>query len=176
MLFSIMIASLVIRQLMTADDAGATTGSDLIQMNVCQAQLLYMGSFVNYNRYHIGDYFTNYTSMGLEDVLSSGSLHGPLSTIKTDGQASDPVPFLSHVPQGSVLGPVLFLISINDLPDNIRSDGDCVLCRNINSLVDLQILQDDQNSLAQCETDWHMKFNVSRRRRPHSFSLIDNLL
>ena len=84
-----------------------------------------------------------------------------------DGQTSDPVPVLSGVPQGSVLGPVLFLIFINDLPKNIRSSvrlfaDDYVLYRNIESKMDCQILQDDLNIHAQWEADWQMKFNVAK--------------
>ena len=83
---------------------------------------------------------------------------GRFQKVVLDGQASDPVPVLSGVPQGSVIGPVLFLIFINDLPENIRSfvclfADDCVLYRNIESPMDCQILQDNLNSLAQWETD-----------------------
>ena len=82
--------------------------------------------------------------MGLDDLLTSGSAHGSLSALKLvvlDGQASDPVPVLSGVPQVSVLGQVIFLIFIYDLPYNIRScvrpfADDCVLYRNIKSPLD----------------------------------------
>ena len=84
-----------------------------------------------------------------------------------DGHASDPVPVLSGVPQGSVIVPIKFLIFINDLPDNIRSSvclfaDDCVLYRNIYSIQDCFILQEDLTSLGQWEADRQMKFNVAK--------------
>ena len=48
-------------------------------------------------------------------------LSGRTQKVVIDGVSSDPAPVLSGVAQGSVLGPILFLIFINDLPDNINS-------------------------------------------------------
>ena len=100
-------------------------------------------------------------------ITNPGRFSGRTQQVVLDGQASDPVPVLSGVPQGSVLGPVLFLLFINDLPDNIRSSvrlfaDDCVLYRNIHSLQDCLTLQEDLTSLGQWEADWQMKFNVAK--------------
>ena len=81
-------------------------------------------------------------------------------------------PCLFGVPLGLVLGPFLFLIFINDLRDNIKSSvrlfaDDCVLYRNIHSLQDCLILQEDLDSLGLWEADWQMKFNVDKCHSSH---------
>ena len=92
-------------------------------------------------------------------------LSGRTQHVVLDGQASDLVPVLSCVPQGSILGLVLFLIFITNLPDNIRSSvrlfaDDCVMYRNIISLQDCLILQEDLTSLEQWEAYWQMNLNA----------------
>jgi len=73
----------------------------------------------------------------------------------------------SDVPQGTVLGPLLFLLYVNDLPENLHSPVrlfavDALLYGIISSEGDCNKLQADSFELECWQDRWQMKFNPSK--------------
>ncbi len=104
----------------------------------------------------------NKTQAWIQAFLSNRS-----QCVSVNGVLSKCADVTSGVPHGSVLGPVLFLVYINDISDCISSNkslfaDDSILYRQINSPQVHQILQEDLNKLCKWSEDWLMDFNVTK--------------
>ena len=105
-----------------------------------------------------------------------------------EGEASEKVTIDSGLPQGTVLGPILFLCHINNLPEAVQSQvrlfaDDCLLYHPIKSQSDHITLQNDLIELEKWADKWGMRFNAKKcnimsinNRSTHFYSLNNHIL
>jgi hypothetical protein len=87
--------------------------------------------------------------------------------VSVNGQKSTWEPVRSGISQGSVLGPILFIIFINDLPNMISSmvmmfADDTKVFTQVQSEDDCAKLQDDLDKLGEWSNQWQLQFNVKK--------------
>lgn len=94
-------------------------------------------------------------------------LCGRSQVVRVNGTQSRSAPVLSGIPQGSVLGPILFIVYINDLLEDIKADGllfadDAKIFKQISSSDDALVLQSDIGSLEEWSRKWLLTFHPDK--------------
>ena len=102
--------------------------------------------------------------------LLENYLSGRLQRVVLNGQTSSWRPVMAGVPQGSIFGPLLFLIYINDLPNVLKSNAK--LFADDTSLFTIvkdknestNVLNNDLSLISKWAYDWKMLFNPDPKK------------
>ena len=116
--------------------------------------------------------------MELQGIFGCARFRAYLSSrtqcVKINGCLSGLLPVVSGVPQGSILGPLLFVLYINDMPDVLSSaisylfagDTKCLHMHKYTTSPQLTLnqtlLQNDINALFDYGNSWHLFFNNTK--------------
>ena len=94
--------------------------------------------------------------------------------VRVDDEYSSWKPVKSGIPQGSVLGPILFVIFINDMPEVVQSicqlfadDAKIFDTVNLRDLNSGNRLQEDINAVSSWSSRWQLPFNVKKCKVLH---------
>ena len=103
----------------------------------------------------------------IEDFLSERT-----QRVVVGNEKSEWANVTSGIPQGSVLGPILFTIFINDMPELVKSvmklfADDAKIFKAIESFHDISMIQDDIDKLLTWSKKWQLPLNISKCKVIH---------
>ena len=104
----------------------------------------------------------------MDQCLAYCTKRSQLARVALDGSFSDFVPVHSRVPQGTVLGPLMFFLYTNDISEHLNSPlwlfaNGCLLYRTITADEDTSQLQRDIDQLQEWATKWQLiRFKVTK--------------